>query len=150
VADLKKADALALEKEAEELLERVAKDKAYADTMIPFGDDTIKLGKLARRKLFEMRYLQPGKVAPDIVGVNSDTDRAKAKELSAKKGPPWPSFWDGGSTNGTIQNQWNIQSYPTMYLIDHKGVIIGQTYPIGEGAALIERTVKEAESAVSM
>ena len=82
-----------------------------------------------------------------IVGINSDSDRAKVKELSAKKGPPWRSFWDGGSINGPIQNQWNIQAWPTMYLIDHEGVIVGRTYPIGEGATLIERTVKEAESA---
>lgn len=80
-----------------------------------------------------------------IVGVNSDADRAKVKTLSAKKGSPWRSFWDGGSTNGPIQSQWNIQAYPTMYLIDHKGVIVGQTYPIGEGVAVIERAVKEAE-----
>ena len=82
-----------------------------------------------------------------LVGVNSDSDRAKAKELSAKKGPPWRSFWDGGSLLGPIQSQWNIQAWPTMYVIDHKGVIVGQTYPIGEGAAQVERTVKEAESA---
>ena len=82
-----------------------------------------------------------------IVGVNSDSDRGKAKEISAKKGPPWRSFWDGGSLIGPIQSQWNIQAWPTMYLIDHKGVIVSQAYPIGEGAALIERTVKEAESA---
>jgi hypothetical protein len=82
-----------------------------------------------------------------ILGVNSDTDRSKVKELLAKKGPPWRSFWDGGSTNGPIQAQWNIQSYPTMYLIDHKGVIVDRTYPIDDGVALIERTVKDAESA---
>jgi hypothetical protein len=82
-----------------------------------------------------------------IIGVNSDTDRAKAKELSAKKGLPWRSFWDGGSINGPIQNQWNINGWPTMYLIDHKGIIVGRTAPIGEAAAEIERTVKEAESA---
>src|SRR6202030_2598202 len=34
-----------------------------------------------------------------IVGVNSDSDRAKAKEVSAKKGLTWRSFWDGGSIN---------------------------------------------------
>ena len=82
-----------------------------------------------------------------IVGVNSDSDRAKVQERAAKKGPSWRSFWDGGSLNGPIQNQWNIQAWPTMYLIDHRGVIVGRTYPIGEGAAQIERTVKEAEHA---
>jgi hypothetical protein len=83
----------------------------------------------------------------DIVGVNSDPNRDKVKELSAKQGPHWRSFWDGGSTDGPIQRQWNIHAYPTMYLIDHEGVIVAQTYPLGPGAALIERTVKEAEAA---
>lgn len=81
-----------------------------------------------------------------IVGVNSDADRSKVKELSAKKGPPWRSFWDGGSTNGPIQAQWNIQGYPTMYLIDPKGVIVGRIYPIDDWVELIERTVKDAEA----
>jgi hypothetical protein len=81
VAVLKKADASALEKEAEELLERVTKDKAYADTTIPFGDDTIKLGKLAARELFEMRHLQPGKVAPDIAGEDIDGKPMKLSDF---------------------------------------------------------------------
>ena len=81
-----------------------------------------------------------------IIGVNSDTNRDNVKEMSAKKGPPWRSFWDGGSIDGPIQNQWNIQAYPTMYLIDHNGIILGRTYPIGEGADLIVRKVKEAEA----
>src|SRR2546423_1275269 len=80
-----------------------------------------------------------------IVGVNSDPDRDLVKARSAKKGPPWRSFWDGGSTNGPIQNLWNVQHYPTMYLINHKGIIVEQSYPIGKGLELIERTVREAE-----
>ena len=198
VADLKKADSADLEKEAEDLFARVTMDKAHAQLTIPFGGDSITLGELAGRELFQMRYLQPGQAAPDIVGedidgkpmklsdfrgkvilldfwatwcgpcmvmnehgrslvkkfagkpfviigVNCDTDRAKVRELSAEKGPPWRSFWDGG-INGPIQNQWNIKGLPTVYLIDHQGIIVGQTAPIGEGAAQIERTVNEAES----
>jgi hypothetical protein len=83
-----------------------------------------------------------------IVGVNSDANRDKVKAMAAKKGPAWRSFWDGGSTCGPIQSRWNIQAYPTMYLIDHNGIIVGRTYPIGEGAELIERKVKEAETAL--
>lgn len=82
-----------------------------------------------------------------IVGINSDPDRENVKAKSAKKGPPWRSFWDGGSANGPIQNLWNIQGYPTMILIDHKGIIVDRTYPMREGIELIERTVKAAESA---
>jgi hypothetical protein len=81
-----------------------------------------------------------------VVGVNSDSNREKVKAVAAKKGPPWRSFWDGGSTNGPIQNQWNIQAYPTMYLIDHKGVIVGRTFAMGEGIELIERAVQQAQA----
>lgn len=81
-----------------------------------------------------------------IVGVNSDANRDKVKETSAKKGPAWRSFWDGGSPNGPIQTRWNIQAYPTMYLIDHKGMIVGKTYPLEDGVALIERKVRGAET----
>ena len=80
----------------------------------------------------------------EIVGVNSDSDRDKVKQHLAKEKSAWRSFWDGGSTEGPIQTQWNIQAYPTMYLIDHNGIIVGRTYPLGEGAELIERTVNEA------
>jgi len=84
-----------------------------------------------------------------IVGVNSDSNRAKVKDLSAKKGPPWRSFWDGGSINGPIQNQWNIQAWPTMYLIDHKGVI-RHKYLGSPGDKVMDKVidelVKEAEA----
>jgi hypothetical protein len=56
VAALKKADAAGLAKETEELMERITKDKSYAQTTIPFDDGRITLGKLAGRELFEMRY----------------------------------------------------------------------------------------------
>lgn len=82
-----------------------------------------------------------------IVGVNSDTNRDEVKMLIAKKGPSWRSFWDGGSTDGPIQKQWNIGAYPTYYLIDHRGIILGVVYPIGSGLAEIEHAVMRAESA---
>jgi hypothetical protein len=35
----------------------------------------------------------------------------------------WRSFWDGGSTNGPIATRWNVSGWPTIYVIDAKGVI---------------------------
>ena len=84
VAALTKADAAALEKEAEELLERVAKDKTYAETEFAFGDDRMTLGKLAARELFEMRHLQPGKAAPDIAGEDIDGKPMKLSDFRGK------------------------------------------------------------------
>ena len=83
-----------------------------------------------------------------IVGVNSDSNRDKVKQYLAKEKTGWRSFWDGGSTEGPIQSKWNIQAYPTMYLIDHNGGIVGRTFPIRKGAELIERTVAEADAAL--
>jgi hypothetical protein len=84
VAFLKAGDAGALEKEAEQLLERVRADKAFAETMIPYGDGRIKLGDLAGRELFEMRHLQPGMAAPQIVGEDIDGRPMRLSDFRGK------------------------------------------------------------------
>jgi thiol-disulfide isomerase/thioredoxin len=58
-----------------------------------------------------------------IVGVNSDKNREAVRKVCAEKGIAWRSFWDGGSTSGPIAERWNVQGWPTLYLIDGKGVI---------------------------
>lgn len=58
-----------------------------------------------------------------IIGVNSDADREALKQVIKDENITWRSFWDGGSTNGPIATKWNVQGWPTTYLIDHKGVI---------------------------
>ena len=35
----------------------------------------------------------------------------------------WRSWYDGGSTNGPIATAWNVRGWPTLYVVDHKGVI---------------------------
>ena len=58
-----------------------------------------------------------------IIGVNSDADREQLKQTIKDENLTWRSFWDGGSTQGPIATKWNVQAWPTTYLIDHKGVI---------------------------
>jgi len=58
-----------------------------------------------------------------LVGVNSDTDRDKLKETLKEEQITWRSFWNGGSTSGPISTQWNVQGWPTLYVIDAEGVI---------------------------
>ena len=58
-----------------------------------------------------------------ILGVNSDASRELVKQVSEKEKLTWRSFWDGGSTDGPIARRWNVNGWPTLYLIDHKGVI---------------------------
>jgi hypothetical protein len=72
VAILRDEDAAALEKEADELLDRIIQDKDYAAASIRYGESQVKLGELANRELFQARHLQPGKPAPEITGEDID------------------------------------------------------------------------------
>ena len=59
-----------------------------------------------------------------LVGVNSDQDKVKLREAMAKEHITWRSFWNGeAGTAGPISASWNVHGWPTLYIIDHKGVI---------------------------
>lgn len=58
-----------------------------------------------------------------ILGVNSDHDRAELKKVIAREEITWRSFWNGGSTQGRISSRWDLQGWPTLFLIDAKGII---------------------------
>ena len=58
-----------------------------------------------------------------IIGVNSDDDREEIKKTVAKEGLTWRSFWDGGNTRGPLATAYNVQAWPTIFVLDAKGVI---------------------------
>jgi len=58
-----------------------------------------------------------------LLGINSDRDREKLKEVLKKEKITWRSWWNGGSTGGPISTQWNVRGWPTIYVLDAKGVI---------------------------
>jgi hypothetical protein len=58
-----------------------------------------------------------------LIGINSDTDRDRLKERIKEEKMTWRSWWDGGSTSGPIASSWNVEGWPTLYILDHKGVI---------------------------
>lgn len=78
-----------------------------------------------------------------IVGVNSDDNRDELKKVIADEKISWRSFWDGGSPGGPIASAWKVEGWPTIFLIDHEGNIIGQD----PNDAQIEAAVKAAEAA---
>jgi len=75
-----------------------------------------------------------------IIGVNSDKDREVLKERILEESITWRSFWNGGSTSGPISTQWNVSGWPTLYLIDHEGVIRYKDPLRGD---LLEEALKE-------
>jgi hypothetical protein len=59
-----------------------------------------------------------------LVGVNSDQNREELKKVLEEERITWRSFWNGPlGTNGPIAARWKVESWPTIYLIDHEGVI---------------------------
>jgi hypothetical protein len=58
-----------------------------------------------------------------LIGVNSDQDRAQLKKVLEKEKITWRSFWNGGGTGGPISTRWDIEGWPTLYIIDANGVI---------------------------
>ena len=57
-----------------------------------------------------------------LLGVNSDP-KDKVEAALKRENITWRSFWDGGSTGGPIANQYDVHSWPTIYILDAKGVI---------------------------
>jgi thiol-disulfide isomerase/thioredoxin len=59
-----------------------------------------------------------------LIGVNSDTDRTRLKAAMDRAGITWRSFWCGEKgTDGDIPSLWNVHGWPTVYVLDHRGVI---------------------------
>jgi hypothetical protein len=58
-----------------------------------------------------------------LLGVNSDQDRQGLKSVLQQEKITWRSWWDGGSTQGPIARAYGVQGWPTIYVLDGKGVI---------------------------
>lgn len=58
-----------------------------------------------------------------LIGVNSDRNRDAIKTVMKKENITWRSFWNGGSTRGPISTEWGVRAWPTIYVLDAKGVI---------------------------
>jgi len=57
-----------------------------------------------------------------LLGINSDGPAAKVLEILAKQGITWRNAVDV-STGGPIATAWNVHGWPTIYVLDAKGVI---------------------------
>jgi hypothetical protein len=59
-----------------------------------------------------------------LIGVNSDTDKEKLRKRMEEERITWRSFWNGPKgTDGPISKAWNVRGWPTIYVLDAKGVI---------------------------
>ncbi|MBM4060235.1 MAG: redoxin domain-containing protein [Planctomycetes bacterium] len=77
-----------------------------------------------------------------IVGVNSDEDLAKLRPRLAAEKITWRSFWNGPEgTKGPIAAAWHVTGWPTVYVIDHEGVIRHKGH--GSPPTAMDRVLRE-------
>jgi len=57
-----------------------------------------------------------------LIGIDSDGGRSALQKLMKDNKVTWPMVVDG-STDGPIAKKWNVHGWPTIYIIDQKGVI---------------------------
>src|SRR4051794_28280369 len=57
-----------------------------------------------------------------LLGINSDKDKEHIKQRMTEEKITWPVWWDK-STDGPIAKAWNIEGWPTIFVLDSKGII---------------------------
>lgn len=58
-----------------------------------------------------------------LLGINSDESRSALTKIVADEKITWPNIYDGPAGEGPIAKQWNVFGWPTIYVLDQKGVI---------------------------
>jgi hypothetical protein len=56
-----------------------------------------------------------------LLGVNLDSRREGLLGTEVKEHLNWRSWWDGA--NLAIAEQWKVEALPTLFLIDHRGIL---------------------------
>jgi hypothetical protein len=84
-----------------------------------------------------------------LIGINADGDDPKLKEKNEKQQITWRSFRNGRSDGPDITDEWNVSGFPSLFIIDHKGIIRNKWVGSPGDKAIdeaVEELVKKAET----
>jgi len=82
-----------------------------------------------------------------LIGVSADTEKSKLTKFLESNSMPWIHWWDEGKENPLFETL-KIEVFPTLYLIDAKGVIRKKMFGYQEPEVLdkaVDDLIKEAE-----
>ena len=80
-----------------------------------------------------------------LLGVNADETRGDLRDTVQEKDINWRIWWDG---DGKIQFAYGVEGWPTIYLLDGKGVVremFDYAPPRDKLDEAVERLVREEE-----
>jgi hypothetical protein len=78
-----------------------------------------------------------------LLGVNSDDDRDAVKEAVARHGINWRSWFTGGP-DSDIARQWNVTAWPSVFVIDARGIVRHRLTSFHGIEEIIEPLLREA------
>src|SRR5687767_13033413 len=81
-----------------------------------------------------------------LIGINSDGDRDKLQKILQENGITWRNVVDG-TTSGPIATRWNVHGWPTIYILDAKGVIRYRDLRDKQMEEAVEKLLAEIEPA---
>jgi hypothetical protein len=58
-----------------------------------------------------------------LLGINSDKSRSALQKVLREQKITWPNIHDGSGSAARIASEWNVTAWPTIYVLDHAGVI---------------------------
>jgi peroxiredoxin len=78
-----------------------------------------------------------------LISVSVDEEKKELEEFIAREPMPWAHWWEG--PNAPLVKQWNIQAFPTIYVIDAKGVIRHKHIRASELEKAVEKLLAEVK-----
>jgi RNA polymerase sigma factor (sigma-70 family) len=76
----------------------------------------------------------------EVVTVMADSEQAAVRQAVARGEITWRAVWDGD--RGPIARRWNVRRFPTLYVLDRRGVIRSRDEPAGGLAAQVADLLK--------
>jgi thiol-disulfide isomerase/thioredoxin len=80
-----------------------------------------------------------------LVSISADEKKETLTSFLEKQPMPWTHWWNGKS--GGILADWEVEAFPTVYVLDTKGIIRAKIVGVNEKELdeAIEKTLKDAE-----
>ena len=78
-----------------------------------------------------------------LVSISADEDKKELNEFLEKEKMPWTHWWSG---DGGVVEDWDIEQFPTIFVLDDKGVIRFKEIRGKELEEAVEKLLKEMET----